>query len=102
MKNPHVNDLATRIFAQIPAVKGPQRKFFAILFTALMSFTGKANFRNLSRYSDTCERTFSRWYKRDFPFTEFNMTLIQEEIGQWGVKIAAMDASFVPKREARR
>lgn len=97
MKTQHTNDLATRIFAQMPAVKGPQRKFFTILFAALMSFTGKANFRNLSRYSDACERTYSRWFKRDFPFTEFNRRLIQEEVGKWGVKIAAMDASFFPK-----
>jgi hypothetical protein len=97
MNNQNANDLATSILSQMTAVKGPQKKFLLALFTTLMVFTGKANFRNLSRYSDLSEKTFSRWYKRDFCFLEFNRRIIEDEIGQWSVKIAAMDASFMAK-----
>ena len=33
---------------------------------------GHATFRNLSRYSAYHERTFARWYARDFDFVSLN------------------------------
>ncbi|WP_219340310.1 transposase, partial [Spartinivicinus marinus] len=52
--------------------------------------------RNMSRYSQMNEKRFSRWYKRQFDFTQFNrgaltLTLPDNE------RIAAIDASFISK-----
>jgi hypothetical protein len=47
------------IIAQMSNVYKPQRQFFLVLMTTLMCFRGKANFRNLSRYSDCNEKTYS-------------------------------------------
>lgn len=97
MKKDQANGLVVRIFSRMPNVKVPQKKFQMQLFTALMSFTGKANFRNLSRYSEPCERTYARWFRREFPFTEFNRILMDEELRSDTPKIAAADASFMSK-----
>ena len=58
---------------------------------------GKANFRNMSRYSDICEKTFSRWYREEFDFKAFNEELIFSELPEDEEYIAAIDASFIRK-----
>ena len=75
----------------------PQRKFILMLLPLLMCLRGRANFRNLSRYSDCHEKTFSRWYRREFDFAEFNrLSLLPLSEGETTL-IAAADCSFVPK-----
>lgn len=49
-------DLAEKILNGLPISK-PQRNFLLTLFTTLLVVRGKANFRNLSRYSDLSEKT---------------------------------------------
>jgi hypothetical protein len=39
-----------------------------VLLTTWMGLRGKANFRNLSRYSEVSEKTYSRWLRRQFDF----------------------------------
>ena len=46
----------------------PQQKFVVHLLRLLLMLPGHATFRNLSRYSVYHERTFARWYARDFDF----------------------------------
>jgi hypothetical protein len=58
---------------------------------------GRANFRNFSRYSDYHEKTFSRWYRRDFEFVEFNRLSLLELSETQATLIAAIDCSFIPK-----
>jgi hypothetical protein len=69
-----------------------------VLLPLLVCLRGRANFRNLSRYSDYHEKTFSRWYRREFDFVEFNrlsrLPLCEEAES---TLIAATDSSFVPK-----
>jgi len=77
-------------------VNKPQRLFITNLFATLMLFQGKANFRNLSRYSQYCERTFSRWYHRGFSFLKFN-TILMNRYFTDNEQIAAIDASFISK-----
>jgi hypothetical protein len=60
------------ILAQMSNISSAQRKFMLVLIPLLSCLRGRANFRNLSRYSDYHEKTFSRWYRRDFDFVEFN------------------------------
>ena len=65
-------EIIETILQQMTTVTKPHRKFMLVLLPLLMSLRGRANFRNLSRYSDYHEKTFSRWYRRDFDFAEFN------------------------------
>jgi len=79
------------------SVKQPQAKFIASLFSVLMVFQGKANFRNLSRYCAMHEKRFSRWYRRAFDFVTFNYALLRHELPADTECIAAIDASFMRK-----
>jgi len=85
------------ILAQMSNVYKPQRQFFLALMTTLMCFRGKANFRNLSRYSDYNEKTYSRWFRRDFDFVDFNKISLAEISNSDNTLIAAIDCSFVNK-----
>jgi hypothetical protein len=60
------------ILNSMSSVKKPQKFFISSLFSVLMIFQGKATFRNLSRYSNIHEKTFSRWYREPFDFMTFN------------------------------
>lgn len=80
------------------SVAKPQRKFMLTLLTALMYLPSRVNFRNLGRYTDLNEKTFSRWFLRPFDFLAFNLLILKEVLIGGGECIAAIDASFVPKR----
>jgi len=75
----------------------PQKKFLLTLFTAILTAHGKINFRNLSRFSDISEETYSRQYAKPFDFMGFNREVIDEAFGQDSERILAYDPSFVPK-----
>jgi DDE superfamily endonuclease len=77
--------------------KQPQRTFLAHLFGLLLMLPGHATFRNLSRYSSYDERTFSRWYAREFDFVSLNKTAITRVIPPEQEQALVIDASFVPK-----
>jgi len=85
------------ILQQMSNVTKPHRKFMHMLLPLLMCLRGRANFRNLSRYSDCSEKTFSRWYRRAFDFFEFNRLSLQPLSEAETTLIAATDCSFVPK-----
>jgi hypothetical protein len=58
---------------------------------------GHATFRNLSRYSSYHERTFARWYARDFDFVSLNKAAILTVIPPAHEPALVIDASFVSK-----
>jgi hypothetical protein len=68
-----------------------------MLFTTLMCLPGKVNFRNLSRYSDGCEKTYARWFRRSFNFVEFNRISLSGLSGRGRRLAVATDCSFCPK-----
>lgn len=92
-----MEDVVKKILASMSRVNKPQRGFIFILLCTLMVFQGKATFRNLSRYSGMHEKTFSRWFRKKFNFTEFNQKLITHEVPSSSTLIGAVDASFVAK-----
>ena len=59
--------------------------------------SGHATLRNLSRYSSYHERTFSRWYARDFDFVSLNKAAITEVMPPEHEQALVIDASFLPK-----
>jgi len=92
-----MEDVVKMILASMSRVSKPQSKFILVLLSTLMVFQGKATFSNMSRYSGWHEKTFSRWYRKTFDFTELNENLIRHEIPKGAVLIGAVDASFVAK-----
>ncbi|MBT5830989.1 MAG: hypothetical protein HOH77_12450, partial [Candidatus Latescibacteria bacterium] len=91
-------ELAEKILNRLNISK-PQRKFFLTLFTTILVARGKINFRNLSRYSDLCEHTYSRHFAKWFDFISFNRQIIDETFSQESEdeRILAFDPSFIPK-----
>ena len=86
------------ILQHMSNVTQPQIKFMLVLLPLLVCLRGRANFRNLSRYSDYHEKTFSRWYRREFNFVEFNrLSLLPLSEEAEITLIAATDCSFIPK-----
>lgn len=55
------------------------------------------NFRNLSRYSDYSEKSYSRWFRKEFNFTDLNSHAIIKAIPPLTEPIAIMDCTFVSK-----
>ena len=78
-------------------ISKPQRKFLLTLFTTILVVRGKIHFRNLSRYSDLSEKTYSRQFAKAFDAISFNRQLINETIGTESERIVAFDPSFIPK-----
>ena len=89
------------ILSQMSNVSKPQKKFLITLFATIIMLRGKMNFRNLSRYTENHEKSFSRNFRKQFNFTEFNHLLIMEIIPADNRKIAALDASYIPKSGKR-
>lgn len=75
----------------------PQFKFLIHLFPLLLYFQGKANFRNLSRYSPFSEKTFSRNFQKTLNFKSFNQKLIDEVPVSEHSLLLTIDPSFVSK-----
>lgn len=89
-------ELAIKILNRIKISK-PQKKFLLTLFTTVLVTRGKINFRNLSRYSELCEHTYSRNFAKPFDFIGFNRQVIDETFGQESDRILAFDPSFIKK-----
>ncbi len=66
-----MTDLVNSVSGKMSSLKKTQETFMAMLFSTLIIVQGKANFRNMSRYSDSSEKRFSRWYLRPLDFFDF-------------------------------
>lgn len=86
-----------RILSKMSSISKPQQKFLLIAFSTIVILRGRMNFRNMSRYSNINEKSFSRNFRKAFDFTFFNHQLISETIPKTNRKMAAIDASYVPK-----
>jgi hypothetical protein len=89
-------DLAEKILHRLPLSK-PQRRFLATLFTTILTVRGKVTFRNLSRYSELSEKTYSRQFAKGFDAIAFNRQLINETFGTESERIVAFDPCFIAK-----
>ena len=96
-----MEEIVKTVLAAMSSINRPQAKFMLIFLMALVSCRGKATFRNLSRYSSPCEKTYSRWSRRPFPFDEFNQIAIQHHVPEERCLIGIADASFVPRSGKR-
>ena len=62
-----MEEFINRILEQLPGVGKPQKKFLVTLFLTILLMRGKVNFRNLSRYSDYCEKSYRRQFRNHLP-----------------------------------
>lgn len=62
---------------------------------------GRANFTNLSRYSDLNEKTYRRHYAQPLPFTSIHQHLIEQGSCSHHERIAAIDCTFLSKSGKR-
>ena len=92
-----VMKIVETILNQMGGLTQPKRNFILALFSTILIVCGNVNFTNLSRYSNKCEKTYRRHFKKPFPFVEFNSRLIKEAIPEGHKKILAIDCSFIPK-----
>ena len=74
-----------------------RRRFIAMMLELMLMVPGKANFRNLSRYSAYHEKTFSRGFSRAYDWTALNHAALVEVIPADHEQALVMDASFIGK-----
>ncbi len=86
-----------RILSYMSNISKTRQKFLLILFPTIMLLRGRVNFRNMGRYSNMNEKSFSRNFRKPFDFALFNHLLISETILEKNRRMAAIDASYVPK-----
>ena len=89
--------LLQNVLHSLKKTKKPQYKFVTHLLGLMLMLPGHATFRNMSRYSPSHERTFSRWYARDVDWVSLNQAAITEAVPPEHDQALVMDASFVPK-----
>lgn len=92
-----MEQFSTNILEKMTGVAKPQKKFLVTLFLTILLMRGKVNFRNMSRYSDLSEKTYSRQFRKPFDFADFNKHLIEETVPSHHEKIGVMDCSFITK-----
>jgi len=90
-------ELINTISGKMSDVFKPQLKFIPVLLTTVMLMRGNVNFRNMSRYSTVCEKTFSRQFGKPFDFAQFNMIGTEMYVTPQTLMIAATDSSFIPE-----
>ena len=74
-----------------------QRRFIVVVLELMLMVPGKATFRNLSRYSEYEEKTFSRGFGRSYDWVAFNHEAIAQVIPREHEQALVLDASFVKK-----
>ena len=89
------------VLMRLKNTKRPQQKFLCHVMRLLLMLPGRVTFRNLSRYSSYHEKTFARWFARDFDFVSLNHAAIIEVVAPSHEHILAFDPSFVPKSGQR-
>lgn len=92
-----MEEYINKILAEMSGVGKPQKKFLVTLFLTILLMRGKVNFRNMSRYSDLSEKTYSRQFRQSFDFVEFNERLIADNVPPEDEKIGVMDCSYLSK-----
>lgn len=89
--------LLDSVLMPLKDIKKPQRHFVYQVLCTLLLLPRHATFRNLSRYSAYHERTFARWYARDFDFIALKTAAIRQVIPPTHEQALVIDVSFVPK-----
>jgi hypothetical protein len=90
-------NLIETIMQKMSNMSTPQRKFLVTLLTTIQLLRGKMTCRNLSRYSDLHEKTYSRQFRNLFDFTLYNHRALTTLLPSNTTKIGAIDCTVVSK-----
>lgn len=81
------------------------RKSFktAVIITLIlyMVIPRKINFKQMGRYSQSCEQRFRQSFEREFDWVGFNTSLMWRRFGRDSRKAIAIDASYISKAGKR-
>lgn len=86
---------------QIPGLAKPRRNFVAALIGTILALRGRVNYRNLARYGEYCEHSYARQFAQPFPWLAYHAQVLQQAVPATHQRIAAQDASFLPKSGKR-
>jgi hypothetical protein len=89
--------LLDSVLRRLQNAKKPQQKFLSHVIRLMLMLPGRVTFRNLSRYSPHHEKTFARWFARDFDFVTLNRAAIVEVVPPKHEHVLVFDPSFIPK-----
>ena len=89
--------LLETILDEMSNVSKPQKKFFTILMKTMVSVYGKVNFQKLEQIQRVSEKTFRRWFRIPFDFSEFNSKAIDKVVATGSDVGSAFDQSFEGK-----
>jgi len=89
--------LVDSVLMRLKNAKKPQQKFLHHVIRLMLMLPGRVTFRNLSRYSPYHEKTFARWFARDFDFATLNHAAIVEVVPPSHEHVLAFDPSFISK-----
>jgi hypothetical protein len=89
------------ILQKMSSISTPQRKFLVTLLTTIQLLRGKMTFRNLSRYSDLHEKTYSRHFRQCFDWADVNHVALTTLLPAKTTKIAAIDCTVTSKSGKR-
>jgi hypothetical protein len=87
--------LCERCFLSLKPLNKWRKKFFTDVLCLFLSITGKINFLQMQRYSDSCEQRYRQQFAEDFDFIGFNSALIKEHCSS--DLVLAFDPSYIPK-----
>ena len=76
-----VGTFTATILQKMTGIGKCQAKFIGHIVTLFLSVRGRLNFLTMARYGTYCERSYRLHFEQDFPFTEFNTTLIKTHCG---------------------
>lgn len=74
-----------------------QKRFLKTIIITILGLTGKANFRNMSRYCNLSEKTISRNFRKEVDFVSLNKDIILTKYTDSNDLIAAVDCSYIKK-----
>jgi DDE superfamily endonuclease len=89
--------VVTDTLKQMPALSKPRRTFIGALIATILAVRGRVNYRNLARYGAYSERTYARQFAQPFSWLAYHAKIIARAIPAAHQRIAAQDASFIPK-----
>jgi hypothetical protein len=93
-----IKEILDTIFEKTGMKNKWQKKFLFELFELVFAIQGRANFHNMSRYSDLNESTFRRNFSKFFDWIGFNLAIMfLSGLSFCNPVIAAIDCSYIPK-----
>ena len=88
--------LLQSVLSCLKQTKKPQHTFVTHLLGLMLILPGHATLRTMSRYSPYHERTFARWYGRNFDGVSLQQAALTAGVPPEHAQAVVMDASVGP------